>query len=140
MTCEVSFGIVFQFLFQLTSNQEHCLFVFQWFWTTKKHWFSDHFFIDCSCFSKPLPGTISRGSQCRTFLKKLFLMPFSIFMVFKKAPFGHLFRAAGHQKPTTPNSELRPWCRPCFSRNHSNYRLVWTCFFLTSFFRRRLAN
>ena len=41
-------------------------------------------------------------------------MPFSIFMVFKKAPFGLHFRVAGLQKPTTPNEGKRPDADPAF--------------------------
>ena len=35
-------------------------------------------------------------------------------MVFKKAPFGQPFRAAGRQTPTTLNDELRPGADPAF--------------------------
>ena len=41
-------------------------------------------------------------------------MPFSIFMIFIKAPFGHHFRVAGCPKPTPPNSDLRPGADPAF--------------------------
>ena len=43
-----------------------------------------------------------------------FLMPFSIFMVFQKAPFGHHFRAAGRQKPSAPKYGERPCRDPAF--------------------------
>ncbi len=35
-------------------------------------------------------------------------------MIFKKAPFGPHCRAAGRQKPTTPNYDLRPDADPIF--------------------------
>ena len=35
-------------------------------------------------------------------------------MILKKAPFGHHFRVAGHQKPSTPNSGERPCRDPAF--------------------------
>ena len=35
-------------------------------------------------------------------------------MVFKKAPFGHHFRAAGHQKPSPPKYGERPCRDPAF--------------------------
>ena len=57
-----------------------------------------------------LPRIVFRGSQCQTFIKVSFWVPFSIFRIFKKAPFGHHFRVAGRQKPMTPNSGERP-CR-----------------------------
>ena len=35
-------------------------------------------------------------------------------MVFKKAPFGHHFRAAGRQKPSSSNYGWRPGADPAF--------------------------
>ena len=55
-------------------------------------------------FSKPLPGTVFRGSQHRTFLKSWILVPFPIFMVFKKAPFGHHVQTKSSQNRTRPKA------------------------------------
>ena len=65
-------------------------------------------------FSKPLPGTVFRGSQHRTFQKSCFLVPFSIFMVFKRAPFGQPFRPSRRQKPSPPKYGERPFRDPAF--------------------------
>ena len=64
--------------------------------------------------SKPLPGTVFRGSQRRPIMKSWFLVPFSIFMVFKKAPFGRPFRPSRRQKPSPPNPGERPFRDPAF--------------------------
>lgn len=113
MTFEVSFGIVFHYVFFFSNGlKARKVFVFktfQWFWTIKKYWCSDSVSLSAFMFfSKPLPRTVIRMSQRRTFLNNCFGEPFSIFMLFKRAPFGRHFRAAGHQKTTTPNSDLRP--------------------------------
>ena len=103
---------------------------FQWFWTIQNHWFSDSFFIDFHVFSKPLLGTVFRGSQRRTFLKSWILVPFLIFMIFKKGTFGQLFSL---EKITFRFPAVLPvasFSRPCFSRNHSNYCAVGTDWFL----------
>ena len=60
-------------------------------------------------YSKPLPGTVFRGSQRRPIMKSWFLVRCSIFMVFKKAPFGRPFRPSRRQKPSPPNPGERPF-------------------------------
>ena len=71
------------------------VFVFQYFPMVLDHpkpLVSELFFIVVHVFSKPLLGTVFRGSQRRTFRKHLILVPFLIFMIFKKASLDHLFR------------------------------------------------
>ena len=60
-------------------------------------------------FSKPPPGAVFRRSQCRFFIKNWFVVPFSIFIVFKKAPFGQPFRQS--RRPKTPPASHRT--APC---------------------------
>ena len=74
-------------------------------------------------FSKPLPGTVFRGSRRRSCLHRAVLVPFSIFGISKKAPFGRHFRANVVKKLNffPPERSLN---RPCFSLNHSNYAAV----------------
>ena len=45
-------------------------------------------------------------------LQKKKLVPFSIFWIFKKAPFGHHVRAAGRHKPSPANYGWRPGADP----------------------------
>ena len=77
-------------------------------------------------FSKPLLGIVLRGSQRRTFLKSWILVPFSILMVFKKAPFGTPFSLKKQFSISPPSSRTSFCSRPCFSRNNSNPRAVGT--------------
>ena len=56
-------------------------------------------------------------------------MPFSIFRIFIKAPFGSLFRSIRRKKKKYPQRPGLSFKRPCFSRNHSNYCAVWTYWF-----------
>ena len=88
-------------------------------------------------FSKPLPRTVSRGSQCRTFIKSWFWVQFPIFIIFKKAPLNNLWskkslkRAAGRW-------QLRLLARHCFSIEINvplGHRV-----FLKYIFRLRLAH
>ena len=53
------------------------------------------------------------------------LVPFSIFMIFKKVPFGYHFlqKAEFGYAAFLGGTSLS---RPCFSRNHSNHRAVGT--------------
>ena len=90
-------------------------------------------------FSKPLPGTIFRRSQRRTFLKKLFLVPFPIFMVFQKAPFGRPFRPSRRPKPSPPNCPERPFRDPAFHETTVILVPLGPSVFKTSFFRWWLA-
>ena len=60
-------------------------------------------------FQNRYPGLFLEGPSAELF-EQILLVPFSIFMVFKKAPFGHHFRAAGRQKPSPPKYGERP-CR-----------------------------
>ena len=80
----------------------------------KKSSFSDRVFIVFRVFSKPLTGTVFRESECRTFIKNCFGVPFPIFRIFKKAPFGPPFRPSRRQK-TSPASHRTDPCRdPAF--------------------------
>ena len=81
-------------------KSRRCLFfnTFQWFGTFKKHYFSDMFSLIFHVFSKPLPGTIFRGSQCRAFIKSCFGCRFLFSWLSKRHPLDHLFAQAVEQK------------------------------------------
>ena len=59
-------------------------------------------------FQKSLPGTVFRGSQCRSFLHWSVFVAFSIFGISRKGPLGRHLRPKGRQKPMTPNGGERP--------------------------------
>ena len=73
--------------------------------------------IDVSFFlSKLVPGTVLRGSPGRSLLKSWILMPFSIFVFFKRHPLEYLFALAGAQTASPLNVSAsrgsylgRPW-------------------------------
>ena len=65
-------------------------------------------------FSKPLLGTVFRGSQRQTFLKSWILVPFPIFMIFTKASFGTPFSAKCRSKFLTGSRAGRPCRDPGF--------------------------
>ena len=85
--------------------------IFQWFCTIKNHWFSDRFLLIFYVLSKPLPGTVFRGSLCRSLLKNWFRVPFSIFGISKKAPLGRHFHVKG-QKMVSWNLRRLSWDDP----------------------------
>ena len=65
-------------------------------------------------YSKPLLGTVFRGSQRRPIMKSWICVSLPIFMVFKKAPFGRPLRPKRVQSRTEPNSGERPFRDPAF--------------------------
>ena len=64
-------------------------------------------------FIKRAQGQFLEGPSA-TLLYILFLVPFTIFWIFKKAPFGNHFRAAGRPKPCSPNYGWRPGADSAF--------------------------
>ena len=73
-----------------------------------------HFSLFFHVCSKAPPGAVCRGSHCQTFISKCFLVPFLIFMVFKKAPFGQHFRQRRRNKRSAPNGPGRTSTDPDF--------------------------
>ena len=113
MTFEVPIGIVFSFFFS-NDLKSRKVFVFQYFstiWDQRKTiGFPIAFLLFFHVFSKPLPGTVFRGSQCRTFIKSLFWVSFSIWGIFKKNNYGAIFGNKGSesQVPLPRVSVLEP--------------------------------
>ena len=86
MPFEISSGILFHLFFGITKNQEKCLFFNTCFmvWDHQKNIdFPIAFSLFLNVFSKPLPGTICRGSQGRFFINKEMFVGA---MVFKRRP------------------------------------------------------
>ena len=87
ITFDIPFGIDFfqnlqKHKFNLKTNTVDMLFA------SKKPHFPIITSLFVYVFSKPLPGTVFRGSKCRSFIKSLIWVPFSIFEVFQKRTFG----------------------------------------------------
>ena len=112
------------------------------FYTFNRFWLSkdSHFPIKISLFfhvfSKPLPGTVSRGSRCRSLLKSLILVPFSIFGISRKVTFGHPFRQKCHRQLwlNRPGTDIF-WLFlniVCFCFFDSLFCLHFGCFWLLS--------
>ena len=74
-------------------------YTFTSFWPSKTFHFSIEISLFFHVFSKPLPGSLFRGSRCRSLLKSWILVPFSILGISKKAPFGRHFRAILDKNP-----------------------------------------
>ena len=63
-------------------------------------------------FPKSFPGTVFRGSRCRSFLHLPVLVPFSIFGVSEKAPLGRHFRVESRLSVTRRSRAERPGADP----------------------------
>ena len=112
ITFKILFGIVF-----LNDLKSRKVFVFQYcsIVLDQRNIFPDRFFLFCfHICSKPLPGTVFRGSQCRTVRNSWFWVPFMIFWVFKKTPFEDHFGPQKLQKSNTPVEGERPFRDPAF--------------------------
>ena len=109
------FGIVFSLFFLNDLKSEKVLFfnTFQWFWTIKKDWFSNCFLIDFHIFSKPLPGTVFRESQCRTF-ESLFFGTIVNFHAFQNITFWTPLSATKAPNCTGESSRTRFFRNPAF--------------------------
>ena len=110
MTSDGHFGIDVSFCSKTCKNIDFifkrihlaCLSVLKMFiFQSKMHCFS--------ICSKPPPGTVFRGSPCRSLLESWIVVPFVIFRFFKKAPFGHHFLPKSFQRRGTSSW----WKRPC---------------------------
>ena len=84
---------------------------------------------------KPVPRTVFRRSQCKTFIY-LFLGALCDFLVFQKDTFWIQFWATKASKEHKAELPGVTFSRPCFSRNHGNYRATKT----SRFFEVHLSN
>ena len=100
----------------MTEKQEKCLFsiLFNSFGPSKTIDFLIVFSLIFMFFQNRYPGLFLEGPSAELLETKCFLVPFPIFMVFKKAPLGHHFRAAGRQQPSPPKYGERPCRDPAF--------------------------
>ena len=113
----------------------------KWFLAMKKRSFTHHFLHIVMFFSKPLPGTVFTGSWCRSLLKSLILVPFSIFWVFETITFEDHFGPQRLQRSSTPVEGERPFRDPAFHEAIViTVPLGHRVFFLSTFFRWRLAH
>ena len=112
MTFEIPFGIVF--VNDLISRKEFFSILFNGFGPSKTIDFPKKNHRCFMFFKIAPPGTVFRGSLCRTVIKMWLLVPFSIFMVFKKAPFGPPFRPSGRKKRSPTSDPRRPSRDPVF--------------------------
>ena len=65
-------------------------------------------------FQNRYPGLFLEGRSAELFEQIVFWCHFRFSWFFKKAPFGHHFRAAGRQKPSPPKYGERPFRDPAF--------------------------
>ena len=133
---------LFCFIIFVNDRKTKKCFCFQYFSMVlghQKQLISHPFSLTFHVFSKPLAGAVFRGSQCRTFINSWFLVTFSIFMGFKKAPFGRPLRPSRLQKQATPN-DWDPFRRdPAFHEAIIITVPLGPSVFLNVIFRWRLA-
>ena len=85
-------------------------------------------FNDCSCLFKIVPRDCFQRVPMPNSYESLFVVPFTVFWVSKRHLSITLFYTKASKEHDTefPEPTLS---RPCFSRNHSNYRAFGTSWF-----------